>query len=762
MSLCRRVNFMARKKKQPPHHHTLLFKKILSSFFAKESMMQIGMNPASMFVSFVSSKQFFWLVNRRMTEHYKLNLYDINLDSFDVRIGFGDDPTITMKNIDIYYAYNSSANFVGYKSYNPNIVATGLAMLYAAQTVDLFDEIDEIYFKHFVYTIYFLVFVIIAKIKKMPETDEQWQYDWLVSLFWAFYETMFDNTDTTLDHIIFADIKRIMVDDVKTMFSLFRIYQTLNQYFVIDQGGDENFLHRLFAGDIHHKSHTNHIVKYQSLYSDLCTIPHITPLEKTIIDLIIPADILIRYLLNDNESRFIAQHILKQVYDTHRIDPLLDICISSVDGASDIIEYALDFPNLKKNFFVWLQYYIKAKIQDVRSSDERSDLSEEFEDEIDEFLSYLDESDQLDLASLPGQVHVQTIALDKLINFYVSFVGGLWTARWDTAYCRIHKPKLLSSIVSEYSLFWSTQQTIALYARYFILYEKNTFYYQYVFNHVRSGKDSFVLPDKALIIDHKSNFFIIRLLHETIWSILLQDMYQSDVTLYIKNNDIIQLFKQYFSEDIAHYIKYTDEELIQRMYGSYAQIVDSKNISSYIMKKINDEDIIHIKDRMYALDFWLYKKMREQLEDNDLSVYDSPVLLYMYSMMKETLFGLLLYVHYIRHQEHVHQKKYHSQDLIVLYSRLVCGTKNNDFSPVWDIIDTMLDQYNDILSLWILLDDNQDYMYIGFNNRITRCDDYPDANKMNISDEDTIRFFSYLKHISYYNRRLLIPQWFDE
>ena len=51
---------MANKKNSSkPNHHTVLFKNILSSFFAKEAMMQIGMNPASMFVSFVSSKQFF-------------------------------------------------------------------------------------------------------------------------------------------------------------------------------------------------------------------------------------------------------------------------------------------------------------------------------------------------------------------------------------------------------------------------------------------------------------------------------------------------------------------------------------------------------------------------------------------------------------------------------------------------------------------------------------------------------------------------------
>lgn len=76
---------------------------------------------------------------------------------------------MTTKNIDIYYAYNSSANFLGYKNYSPNMIATALAMFFAAQTVDLFEDQPTIYFNHFIYTIYFLVFLVIAKIKVFPE-----------------------------------------------------------------------------------------------------------------------------------------------------------------------------------------------------------------------------------------------------------------------------------------------------------------------------------------------------------------------------------------------------------------------------------------------------------------------------------------------------------------------------------------------------------------------------------------------------------------
>jgi len=48
---------------------------------------------------------------------------------------------------------------------------------------------------------------------------------------------------------------------------------------------------------------------------------------------------------------------------------------------------------------------------------------------MDEFLSFLSEGDQIDIDSLPGNIHIQTITLDRLINFYISFVGGFWVAK---------------------------------------------------------------------------------------------------------------------------------------------------------------------------------------------------------------------------------------------------------------------------------------------------------------------------------------------
>jgi hypothetical protein len=62
-----------------------LFRQLLLSLFPQEIIHQT-MNPASMFVSFISPKQFFSVINRKIVENYKLNLFDIGLDPFEVKV----------------------------------------------------------------------------------------------------------------------------------------------------------------------------------------------------------------------------------------------------------------------------------------------------------------------------------------------------------------------------------------------------------------------------------------------------------------------------------------------------------------------------------------------------------------------------------------------------------------------------------------------------------------------------------------------------
>ena len=752
----------SKKKPWPKNHHTVLFKKILSSFFAKEAMVQIWMNPASMFVSFVSSKQFFWLINRRMAEHYKLNLFDISLDSFDVRIWFWDDPTITVKNIDIYYAYNSSSNFIWYKSYTPNIIATWLSLLFAAQTVELFEDEDDMYFNHFIFTIYFLVFVFVAKIKVFPVWDRKTQYDWFVKIFWSFYETIFENTWIKINSETYERVKTILINDIKTLFALFHIFKELSEYFHTINNEYEELLKWLFAWDLQHRVHDKYTKQYLELHSELSKTTGFSSLEKKVIDLIIPADILIRYLFWDNEGKFISKHILSTLYEPSHFQELMESFITSWERVKECIEYSIEFASLKKNFFFWLQNYIKAKIQTFKDKNNNNLLSQNSnwtEDDIDEFLSFLADWDQIDVNSLPWNVHIQTITLDRLINFYISFIWWFWVAKGDNWYIRIHKWDLLSQLLTQYPLFWSTSESIKFYARFFTLYEKNVFYYQYIFNHVRSGKDSFILPTKASVISHESNLFIIQLLNESYRSIILQDGYKSEIKLYIKKPEILEIFKNLFSKKITSFIKSNNNDILGYIYKSYDIIWKDTIISDTIIWSINDDELSIIKDRMYCLDFWMFEAIKHNLISSwILSNYEAPIILWLFATLKETLFWYILYMQYIISCEESHQKDYYSEYLISIYCNIILQLSWPAKDILSQLIKDMLNIYKEILSLRVLLDDNQDYMYIWFNNRSTRTEE-KDLSSLSelLSDEDIIRFIWYLKHITYYNRRFLIP-----
>ncbi len=749
-----------KKNSWPKNHHTILFKKILSSFFSKESMLQMGMNPASMFVSFISSRQFFWLINRRMTEHYKLNLLDINLDSFDIKIGFGDDPTVTVKNIDIYYAYNSSANFVGYKSYSPNIIATGLSMFFASQTVKIFDDEIDIYFTNFIYTIYFLSFLFIAHIKVFPEASQQEQFDRFVTLFRSFYEFIFENTKQKLDPKALQRIKILFTDDLKTMFSLFHSMKELNSYFTVAQTDHKEFVSWLLAWELHHKTHGNTAKKYLELYDTLSQTTVLSSLEKEIIDLIVPADIIIKYLFGDGEWKMVAKHILSSIYPPEDYQDLLKNFIYHGEKAKDIIEISTNFTALKKNFFFWLQNYIKAKIHNITQSSEIAPVIwENFEESIDEFLSYLSDSDQIDLTALPKNIQVQSITFDKLINFYISFVGGLWIARGDSGALRVQQPWLLGSLIKRYPLFGSTPDTIQFYSDYFRYYEKNVFYYQYIFNHVRSGKESFILPTQASVVPHDYNIFVIQLLHESYRSILLQDANHSDIKLFIKKAEILTIFKDFFGESISSLLKLSPDDLIQELF-SYLDITkDDTTLIPLLQQSLGESHISNIKDRMYCVDFRLYRTFIDALVERNIEKhFDAPLLVMFYATLKETLFGFLLFMQYVRSCEESHQKDYKSSVLISLYCQHILHATIWSQIIISELISETLTHYTEILSLWILFDDNQDYMYIGFNSWNSWIEHHHITDIITkLSDEDIVWFRWFLKHISYYNKRFLIP-----
>jgi hypothetical protein len=128
-----------------------------------------NMNPASMFVSFISTKEFFSVINRRIVENYKMNFFDIALDSFELKIGFGNTFPLKKKQIDSYYSYCSLANINGYRFFALSSMANSLTLVTSLYVKNSFIDRDNKYLLSFFFTVYLSFFVFVSKIKTFPK-----------------------------------------------------------------------------------------------------------------------------------------------------------------------------------------------------------------------------------------------------------------------------------------------------------------------------------------------------------------------------------------------------------------------------------------------------------------------------------------------------------------------------------------------------------------------------------------------------------------
>ncbi|NOZ43648.1 MAG: hypothetical protein GXP45_00465, partial [bacterium] len=217
-----------------------LFKRLLLSLFPDDIITQ-NINPASMFISFVSAKDFFSIINRKIVENYRINLFDVALDSFELKVGFGEKPFLKSKKMDLYYGYCALANLNGYRFMNPANLANMVALVTSVYMKESFEEEEEKYFVHFLYSVYLLSFVFVSRIKVFPDTTEKGQFNRFVELLFNFYRFVLQESAQEIDGDIFNILKKNIIGQADVLFMLFRFYQRMNTIFEDTQHNKVDF-----------------------------------------------------------------------------------------------------------------------------------------------------------------------------------------------------------------------------------------------------------------------------------------------------------------------------------------------------------------------------------------------------------------------------------------------------------------------------------------------------------------------------------------
>ncbi|NOZ44514.1 MAG: hypothetical protein GXP45_05260 [bacterium] len=243
-------------------------------------------------------------------------------------------------------------------------------------------------------------------------------------------------------------------------------------------------------------------------------------------------------------------------------------------------------------------------------------------DELDELMSSIgDDTDGLENFKIPERVKKESQMMEKMLNFYVTFLGGFWIGRGDSFYLRLLRKPMLDSLFSQLQAYDDKPETLNYYGKSLYQYAKNVFYYRYATDNVRAGKQKFFVPYQSDQKKIYSSMSVLSLMDENALITLLQDFNPKDLRVYVKNKKILDLFKSSFLEIISSLLEKNQRGLLQFVYTDLVKTFSSmKNLVEILNQFIQKQDIFHLKENIYSLDFWVMHSFCKRIVMDKLSL----------------------------------------------------------------------------------------------------------------------------------------------
>ena len=725
-----------------------LFKRLLLTKFPN-STIHNAVNPASMFIGFISAKEFFSIINRKIIENHKLNLFDVNLDPIEFKMGFGENPNSDkQKDLEIYFAYAVAANLNGTLFFSPANLANGVSLLATLYFKQAMTGFPEYYFVQLIYTVFLLSFTFVSRVKVFPSEHDQENYNWFVEVFFDFYKITFEQLRTKISDSDFFAVKKAVLQETAFCFLLFHFYKKLNSL-LAEKSSDTDYLDWL----LWKTKQTNLIKAFKENYATTKYLPHSSALEQSILNMVRPADILIKYLFGDANPIIAVETIVARIFDKTELDLLVQSFLTSDEQLPQLFEYLLEYKKYKYWFFAGVQNYIIKLL--------RSEGKEDILEDIDEMLSAIDNGDDISNFDVPERIKRESKVTERLLNFYVTLLGGFTTARGDSFYLRLLKPEILDFFTknSLNSLLGSEVQ-LEYFGGILYQYAKNLYYYSYINENIRAGKNKFSMPLKGDSSKVTTNFSVIKLYTEGMIASFFQDLNPKDTKLTIKNTQILELFKTQFGEQVSEMVKLGADKFLEAFYAPIlSQIKDSKAFVRVLSSSLQENDLVNLKDALYKLDFWISFSFFKKLEALKLwKQYDDALLLALFGSIRETFFWLALLFVYLEQKEKAPSPQ-KNEILLMVYVRDILGIKIKKADQVFKIMVETIEELKPILKLWISLDDNKGFFDLIAKNWDSFCAEKTEDQLLaSFSGEDLVWFRGLLKNIAYYNKRFVMPR----
>lgn len=739
-----------------------LFKKLLFNIFPSNFQ---TWPDGKMFLSLVSARDFFSMVIKKSIENYKINNFDIALDSFDIKIWIWEEISIKSKDIEFYYSYTSAAHYNGYRFLSINNIATNISMIAWRQNRKSFAKWEHLVYVNYIISVYLMCYVFGSGIKSFPNFTAKDEYELknmrykrFLSVFFNFLDMIMDESQVKIKPQRYVQIKEELTMNLQMFFALFYTVSKLNANVLrIDESWNDGYFSRLLTqkSTLDIASITEYINNYKSyIYSDSRQA-----VDKIAVSIVCPYDIHIKYLYNQDAAFDINDNIIDKIFNSSAINDYLDSFLISDEKLEDFILHITDVKNIKDKFFLWMWDYIRK--QDTISNDR--------EDENDEDESFLATENMI--SKLEQDIKNQIFKTQWIIDFYIKYMWSLWIARWDSFQNKFFRSKLSSQIYNSINNIKNSSSELPTYASDYQnklanIYTKNDFYYDSMFDSLRYQKTKTIkIPlaiNKTYSIETQS---IIDNIYISGIASFLQDINIRDTKVHTNNKKILAKFQEDFANKIIKLVNSESNELIRYVYWPFADIVDwpiksdntdNISISQIINQNIYISDISRLKDSLYILDLHIWRDVGEMMRDN-MSLYDQydgHQLLHIFACLRDTIFGILLLIKYLQLLSQKSKIDLMINDVVDFYISEVLMIQ--DKLVMNSIIMDILAKYSDYLQLRTSMDENEKYLKVFHDSWSKHLYNIYNDLDAKIYDEDIIRFRGYLRNITYYNKRILI------
>lgn len=162
-------------------------------------------------------------------------------------------------------------------------------------------------------------------------------------------------------------------------------------------------------------------------------------------------------------------------------------------------------------------------------------------------------------------------------------------------------------------------------------------------------------------------------------------------------------------------VKYSDKQFIDSVYSDITQLLENKNFAPLLKKYFTHQDIYHIKENIYNLDFWINKYFLRAIQTNNIplqSDYSDLALMNIFATARETFFGLLIYITYLKDYINTKNTQVDTSIFIKIYIQDILHIDEHHHKKIIDIIENIQADFNEIITHWIQIDDNKDYLKI--------------------------------------------------